>query len=107
MEAGLNLHFNWAEVGKKKIQSLAQLIKSRSFQGKGKTTYKDEFVTAGGIALEEVNASTCESLRFPGLFFAGEVLDVDGITGGFNFQAAWSTAYVAAKSISERLRIRG
>jgi predicted flavoprotein YhiN len=61
----------------------------------GKTTFKDEFVTAGGVNLEEVNPETMESKILPGLFFAGEVMDIDGLTGGFNFQAAWTTGYLA------------
>jgi predicted flavoprotein YhiN len=65
----------------------------------GKTTFKEEFVTAGGIDLNEINVQTMEAKRFPGLFFAGEAMDIDGITGGFNFQAAWTTAFIAGKSI--------
>jgi predicted Rossmann fold flavoprotein len=67
---------------------------------KGKTTFKEEFVTAGGISLNEVDANTMMSKKVPNLFFAGEVLDVDGITGGFNFQHAWTSGWVAAKSIA-------
>jgi predicted flavoprotein YhiN len=66
----------------------------------GKTTFKEEFVTAGGIAIAEVNATTMESKKLPKLYFAGEILDVDGITGGFNFQHAWSSAFIAAKALS-------
>ena len=102
-ESGLSLYHNWAESGKKAVQTMARLLKARRFQASGKTTYKDEFVTSGGISLSEVNPKTCESLRYLGLFFAGEMLDVDGFTGGFNFQAAWSTAHAAAKEISARL----
>ncbi len=102
-EADLDEHFNWAEVGRKKIKVLAELLKNRIFSASGKTTYKEEFVTSGGIALDEVKPATCESLKCPSLFFAGEILDVDGITGGFNFQAAWSTAFVAASEISRRM----
>ena len=67
---------------------------------KGKTTFKEEFVTAGGINLSEVDANTMMSKKLPNLFFAGEVLDVDGITGGFNFQHAWTSGWIAAKSIA-------
>jgi predicted flavoprotein YhiN len=63
----------------------------------GKTTFKEEFVTAGGVALEEVDPLTLQSQKVPGLYFAGEVLDIDGITGGFNFQAAWTTGFLAGK----------
>jgi predicted flavoprotein YhiN len=65
---------------------------------KGKTTFKEEFVTSGGINLKEVNFKTMESKLVPHLFFCGEVLNIDGITGGFNFQNAWSTAWIAAKN---------
>jgi len=68
-------------------------------QVNGKTTFKEEFVTAGGINLSEVDANTVMSKKIPNLFFAGEVLDVDGITGGFNFQHAWTSGWIAAKAI--------
>ena len=64
----------------------------------GKTTFKEEFVTAGGVALDEINPETMESRLHPGVYFAGEVLNLDGITGGFNFQAAWTTGFLAGKS---------
>jgi predicted flavoprotein YhiN len=67
----------------------------------GKTTFKEEFVTAGGVDLQEIDAHTMQSKIHPGLFFAGEVMDIDGITGGFNFQAAWTTGYIAGKSVGE------
>jgi len=102
-DSGLSTYFNWAEAGKKKIALAAQLLKKSTFEADGKTTYKEEFVTSGGIDLAEISAKTCESKRFPGLFFAGEVLDVDGVTGGFNFQAAWSTGFVAAKTVAGRI----
>ena len=66
----------------------------------GKTTYKEEFVTAGGIKLTEVDPSTMQSRKVEGLFFAGEILNVDGITGGFNFQHAWTSGWIAAQSIA-------
>ena len=65
----------------------------------GKTTYKQEFVTSGGVLLEEVNFKTMESRCCPGLYFAGEVLNIDGVTGGFNFQNAWTTAWIAGNSV--------
>ncbi len=102
-ESGLSGYFNWAEAGNKKIQLASQLLKGTVFKAEGKTTYKEEFVTAGGISLKEINAETCEAKRYSGLFFAGEVMDVDGVTGGFNFQAAWSTGFVAATAISKRI----
>ena len=68
---------------------------------KGKTTFKEEFVTAGGIKLSEVDPNTMMSKKVPGLYFAGEILDVDGITGGYNFQHAWTSGWVAAKAAAE------
>ena len=68
----------------------------------GRAPHRDEFVTCGGVALSAVNPQSLESRTRPGLFFAGEVLDIDGITGGFNFQAAWTTAYTVAQSIASR-----
>ena len=67
----------------------------------GKSMNKEEFVTCGGIPLEEVNMKTMESRKVPGLYFAGETMDIDGITGGFNFQAAWTTAWIAGLSMAE------
>ncbi|HNU15149.1 MAG TPA: NAD(P)/FAD-dependent oxidoreductase, partial [Chitinophagaceae bacterium] len=72
------------------------------FEIKGKTTFKEEFVTAGGIKLTEIDPNTMMSKKIPNLFFAGEVMDVDGVTGGFNFQHAWTSGYIAAKSIAAR-----
>jgi len=103
-ESGLSAYFNWAEAGKKKIQEATKLLKKKMFSANGKTTYKEEFVTSGGIDLDEIHPETCQSKRFPGLFFAGEVLNVDGVTGGFNFQAAWSTAFSASAEIVRSLK---
>jgi predicted flavoprotein YhiN len=68
----------------------------------GKTTFKEEFVTSGGINLDEVNAHTMESKVHPGLYFAGEILNIDGVTGGFNFQNAWTTGWIAARAVADR-----
>lgn len=73
---------------------------AQEFKVSGKTTFKEEFVTAGGIKLSEIDPQTMQSKIMPGLFFAGEIMDVDGITGGFNFQHAWTSGYIAAKAIS-------
>jgi predicted Rossmann fold flavoprotein len=89
----------WSELGSKQRNRLAEMILNDSYQMQGKTTFKEEFVTAGGIALEEVNVNRMELKRFPGFFIAGEAMDIDGITGGFNFQAAWTTSFIAGKSI--------
>jgi predicted flavoprotein YhiN len=67
---------------------------------RGKTTFKEEFVTAGGVRLAEVDAGSCESRKVSGLYFAGEILDVDGVTGGFNFQHAWTSGFLAAASVA-------
>jgi predicted Rossmann fold flavoprotein len=88
----------WIELGKKQLNKLAQVLCNDVYDMKGKTTFKEEFVTAGGINLKEVNFKTMESKKIPHLFFCGEVLNIDGITGGFNFQNAWSTAWIAAKN---------
>jgi predicted Rossmann fold flavoprotein len=88
----------WIELGKKQLNKLAQVLCSDVYDMKGKTTFKEEFVTAGGINLKEVNFKTMESKKVRHLFFCGEVLNIDGITGGFNFQNAWSTAWIAAKN---------
>ncbi len=88
----------WIELGKKQLNKLAQVLCNDVYDMKGKTTFKEEFVTAGGINLKEVNFKTMESKKVPHLFFCGEVLNIDGITGGFNFQNAWSTAWIAAKN---------
>lgn len=91
----------YGTLAKKQINKLVQNLFCYLLTVDGKTTFKEEFVTAGGIALSEVNPDTMESMNHPNLYFAGEVLDIDGITGGFNFQAAWSTGYLAGKSSSE------
>jgi predicted Rossmann fold flavoprotein len=81
------------------LRLLAQKLHADCYRVAGKTTHKEEFVTCGGISLKEVNFKTMQSKLCPGLFFAGEILDIDGITGGFNFQSAWTTGYIAGTSI--------
>jgi predicted Rossmann fold flavoprotein len=93
----LNLSKKWSELSKKEFNRLVNVLQNDVYQVDGKTTFKEEFVTCGGVDLSEVNFSTMASKLVDGLYFAGEVLDVDGITGGFNFQNAWSTGFVAAK----------
>lgn len=94
----------WGSLNKKEMNRLANLLSGGdSYQIAGRAAFKDEFVTCGGIALSAVNPSTLESRHVPHLFFAGEVLDIDGITGGFNFQAAWTTAYTVACAIHKFL----
>jgi predicted Rossmann fold flavoprotein len=89
----------WAEVSKKCLNKLISLLTADEHNMQGKTTFKEEFVTCGGVALEEVDFKTMESRLCKGLYFAGEILNIDGITGGFNFQAAWSTAWIAANAV--------
>ena len=96
-KTGLDLDKAWGELGRKSFNRLITFITNDSYQVSGKTTFKEEFVTCGGISLEDINFKTMESRKFPNLYFAGEVIDIDGITGGYNFQAAWTTAFVAAK----------
>lgn len=100
MLAGIDEGVRWSHVTKDQQQKLCQLLGAFSFRMKGKTTNKEEFVTAGGVKLSEVNFKTMESKIVPGLFFAGEVLDIDGVTGGFNFQNAWTTGWIAGHCLA-------
>lgn len=87
----------WIEIGNKTINKLIAILTNDTYDVNGKTTFKEEFVTCGGISLKSINTKNLQSKAVKNLYFAGEVLDVDGITGGFNFQAAWSTGFVCAK----------
>ncbi len=100
--AGIGSDRRWLDISKKEKNRLCEGIIRCSFDMNGKTTFKEEFVTCGGVALDEVEPATMESKIVSGLYFAGEVLDIDGITGGFNFQNAWSGAWVAAKAIAQQ-----
>ena len=93
-------HMTWGQMPKPASLRLLDALKSARFEAEGKTTNKDEFVTAGGIARPTIDFRTMESRLNPGLYFVGECIDLDGITGGFNFQAAWTTAHVAATAIA-------
>ena len=90
----------WQTLNKKEVNRLMTILGNDAYQVAGRAAFKDEFVTCGGVALPAVSANTLESKAVPRLFFAGEVLDIDGITGGFNFQAAWTTAFTVARAIS-------
>ncbi|MBL7725090.1 MAG: NAD(P)/FAD-dependent oxidoreductase [Chitinophagaceae bacterium] len=92
----------WADLTAKEQNKLVRNLCNCEFEIKGKTTFKEEFVTAGGIKLTEIDPNTMMSKKIPNLFFAGEVMDVDGVTGGFNFQHAWTSGFIAAKSIAAR-----
>lgn len=98
--AGLDPEIRWADLPSKKQQTLIRLLCSMELTVQGKTTFKEEFVTAGGIRLSEIDPLTMQSRLVPGLYFAGEVMDVDGITGGFNFQHAWTSGYLAAQAVA-------
>lgn len=89
----------WAETGKKHIQRLAEQLTACKFEVNGKSTFKEEFVTAGGVDLSEIDLNSFSSKKYPTLFMAGEVLNIDAITGGFNFQAAWTGAWLASQSL--------
>lgn len=93
----------WSELGKKALNRLVNTLLHDRYEVKGKTTFKEEFVTAGGVALSEINFQTMQAKKIPNLSFAGELLDIDGITGGYNFQAAWTTGFIAGKhALAER-----
>ena len=97
--AGLREDLRWAELGSKGAARLASTLTADTYPVEGRARFKEEFVTCGGVDLSEVRLGTLEAKRFPGLYFAGEALDVDAVTGGFNLQAAWSTAAVVAKGL--------
>ena len=100
--SGISEEEIWADISKTKLQNLANQITRSIFQVEGKSTFKEEFVTAGGVDLKEVNFKTFESKLHPNLYFAGEVLNIDAITGGFNFQNAWTSGYLVATSLTEK-----
>jgi predicted Rossmann fold flavoprotein len=87
----------WSELGKKGTNKLVDILTNDIYSVNGKTTFKEEFVTCGGVSLESIDFNTMQSTVIPNIYFAGELMDIDGITGGYNFQAAWTTAYIAAK----------
>ena len=91
--------FNYADLSNKQIEQLAHEIAMGRYTVTGKSTFKDEFVTAGGVDLNEIDFKTMQSKKLPGLYFAGETLDIDAITGGFNFQSAWTTGWIAGTSV--------
>ena len=93
----INPEVIYAEQGKKGLNKLVNFLLNDTYEVSGKTTFKEEFVTCGGVDLSCINPETMQSKVFPKLYFAGEILDIDGITGGFNFQAAWTTGFIAGK----------
>ncbi len=101
VQAGIAGETRWAELPKAQERALIEILKSSKLPVRGKSTNKEEFVTCGGVSLDEVNFKTMESRLVPGLHFAGETLDIDGVTGGFNFQAAWTTGWLAGHAMAE------
>ena len=103
LEKGLDsrTQLRWCELNKKDFNRMVNTLMNDTYRIAGRAAFKDEFVTCGGVSLKAVNPSTLESRHVPHLYFAGEVLDMDGVTGGFNFQAAWTTAYTVAQSIAK------
>jgi len=97
IKSELSIKKRWNELGKKGKNKLANIITNDIYTVEGKTTFRDEFVTCGGVNLNSININTMQSKSMKNIYFAGEVIDIDGITGGYNFQAAWSTAYIAGK----------
>ncbi len=99
---GIGDQTTWGQLPKTATRELLDALKSARFEAKGKTTNKDEFVTCGGVERKIIDFRTMQSRTIPGLYFVGECIDIDGITGGFNFQAAWTTAHIAATDIASR-----
>jgi predicted Rossmann fold flavoprotein len=99
LASNMNMETRWADLNKAQLETLATQLTQVVFNVDGKSTFKEEFVTAGGVNLKEVNFKTFESKRVKNLYFAGEVLNIDAVTGGFNFQNAWTGAYIAAQNI--------
>jgi hypothetical protein len=99
--AGIAPDIRWANLSKQGVNRLLQELQQGTFHIQGKGVFKEEFVTCGGIPLKEVNFKTMESRCCPGLFFAGEILDIDAVTGGFNFQNAWTTGWIAGRSMGD------
>jgi predicted Rossmann fold flavoprotein len=100
LASGIGNDTKWADLTKKQLTDLANQLTNGQFQVNGKSTFKEEFVTAGGIDLREVNFKTMESKVHENLFFAGEIVNIDAITGGFNFQNAWTSGFIVANAIT-------
>ena len=92
---------NWGDLSNKQLNNLTSQLTKGLFNANGRTTFKDEFVTAGGVDLKEINFKRFESKLHKNLFIVGEVLNIDAVTGGFNFQNAWTGGFICARSISE------
>ncbi len=99
LASAIDVEARWADLNKNQLEAFTSQLTEAVFQVNGKSTFKEEFVTAGGVELKEVNFKTFESKLFPNMYFAGEILNIDAVTGGFNFQNAWTGGYIVAKSI--------
>ena len=99
LASAINIETKWADLTKTQLQNLTNQLTNATFQVNGKSTFKEEFVTAGGIDLKEINFKTMESKLHPNLYFAGEIVNIDAITGGFNFQNAWTSGFILANNI--------
>lgn len=104
VKATVTQETTWANIPQALLAQLSKALCNDVYKVEGKTTFKEEFVTAGGVRLDEIDPATMQSRKVPGLFFAGEVMDVDGVTGGYNFQHAWSSGWIAATAISNLIR---
>jgi predicted flavoprotein YhiN len=98
-KSDIQLQLPWKDLPQKKLVQLSKVLCGDAYHVKGKTTFKEEFVTAGGIDTSEIDPASMQSKKYPHLFFAGEVMNIDGITGGYNFQHAWSSGMIAARAI--------
>ena len=101
--AGIRPDARWSELGSKGLAKLINILIADTYEITGRARFKEEFVTCGGVALSEVRPDTLEARRIPGLYFAGEVLDIDAVTGGFNLQAAWTTAHTVAHAVADSI----
>lgn len=99
LASGIQSETKWADLSKTQLQDLANQLTNAHFHVNGKSTFKEEFVTAGGVDLKEINFKTMQSKVHENLYFAGEIVNVDAITGGFNFQNAWTSGFIVAKAI--------
>jgi len=104
-QSSLNPSQRWSELAKKSFNKLVNTLVNDQYLMDGKNRFKEEFVTCGGVALSNINPKTMECRNHPGLYFAGEVLDVDAITGGFNLQAAWSMAWVVSNNFRQNQQL--
>jgi predicted Rossmann fold flavoprotein len=104
-KSDIQFHSNWKDVPQKKLVQLSKSLCGDAYHVKGKTTFKEEFVTAGGVDVSEIDPLSMQSKKFPNLFFAGEVINIDGITGGYNFQHAWSSGMIVARAIGSQQQL--